>query len=77
MTKRTSHGITTYHANVKSYTMPRICEEFVGDDGNVHYILDNGRTTLQTSYNALWLPIKTKVNWGAKGKNPDRTRIER
>jgi len=66
MTKTTSHGITNYHADRKIYLQPRILEEFVGDDGELQYILDNGRTSPAKLYNGIWLPMRKAVQWKAK-----------
>jgi len=77
MTKENKNGSVIFHPNVKTYLMPQILEEIIGDDGELHYILDNGRTSLATLYNALWLPKRTQINWKAKGENPDRTRVAR
>lgn len=43
-----------YKANKPAHTAPQIIESFVGDDGEVNHILDNGRTTSDLAYCAMW-----------------------
>jgi uncharacterized protein YgfB (UPF0149 family) len=63
-------------AEVKSNAAPVISEQFTDDEGNLQYILHNGRTTLAEKYNALWNPVKGKVMpVGYKGENRDKTKI--
>lgn len=69
-----TNGNVTFHPQVKTYTQPRICEEFE-EDGELHFRLDNGHTSLASAYNALWLPTRTAINWKTKGLNPDKTKI--
>jgi len=47
-------------------------DEITMDDGERHYVLDNGHTTLVSKYNSLWHPKPGIVNWKAKGDNPDK-----
>ncbi len=75
MTKTTTNGSVNFHANVKTYQPPVIVDQFVDDSGELNYVLANGNTTLQTAYNNLWKPIKTQVNWKAKGDRLDSRQI--
>lgn len=77
MTKKNVNGYLNFYASVKSWTPPIIVDQFCDDDGELNYVLANGNTTLQSAYNSLWHPVKSQVNWKAKGDNPDRTRIAR
>ena len=54
---------------------PLILESFVDDDGEINFILDNGRTTLEKNYQKMWEIPKGKIDWKAKGNNPDTRRI--
>jgi len=74
MTKTTTQGVTNFHANCPYLTAPKIEDEFVGDDGELHYALSNGRTTLASRYNSLWHPKPGIVNHDKKykGDNPDK-----
>ena len=75
MTKKNVHGSVVFTASVPTYLPPAIVDEFIGDDGEKHYALSNGNTTLASRYNSLWHPKPGVINWKAKGDNPDRTRI--
>lgn len=68
-------GNVDYKPTVPYNVAPKILDEVVMDDGELHYVLDNGRTSLASRYNSLWHPTKQIVNWNAKGDNPDRTKI--
>ncbi|MES2382424.1 MAG: hypothetical protein V4538_15360 [Bacteroidota bacterium] len=74
MNKTTNGNTVTFHPTVRTYQMPKIMEEMIGDDGELHYILDNGNTSLASRYNSLWLPTKGVVNMAAKAPNPDTTK---
>lgn len=63
-----SNGNTNYHAERKVNTPPAIIDQFVDDDGELNYVLDNGRETLANRYNSLWHPTKKIINWKAKGE---------
>ena len=76
MTKTKENGNLIFHATVKTYLPPIIAHDFIDDDGELNYALSNGNTTLASRYNAVWNPPKGIVNMKAKGRNPDRTRIE-
>lgn len=58
------------------YRQPMIVESFIDDDGETNFVLDNGRTTLEKNYQKMWDIPKGKINWKAKGDNPDRTKIK-
>ena len=72
MTKTTINGNLTWKADVKANYKPNIVDSFMDDNGEKVLVLDNGRETLESRYNALWMPCKGIVNWKAKGENPDR-----
>lgn len=63
-----SNGNTNYHAERKVNTPPAIIDEMVLDDGELHYLLDNGRTSLASRYLALWFPTRKTINWKANGE---------
>lgn len=69
MTKTTHNGSINFHASVKTYIQPLILDQYIDDDGELQYVLDNNRTTPASKYNALWLPIKGTVNMKGKGDN--------
>ena len=67
MRKENKNGNLNFHASVPTYLPPKIVDEFIGDDGEKHYALSNGNTTLASRYNSLWNPTPGKVNWNGKG----------
>jgi hypothetical protein len=69
-----SHNVD-YKTNKKANTAPVIIESFIGDDGEVRHILDNGRETLDTAYVNMWGAKKGIVNWRGKGVNPNHRKI--
>jgi len=75
MTKTTKHGITTFHPNCKCYSAPVIKDQFIDDEGDLTYVLENGNTVLADRYNSLWHPVRGKIDWHTKGENPDKRHI--
>ena len=77
MLKTVTNGNINFHAQVKARYPPVIKESFIDDDGEITYILANGRTCKETVYQNLWYPVKTpiKAKWETKGPNPDTTKI--
>jgi hypothetical protein len=67
MQKTNLNGNLNFHAQVKSYLPPKIVDEITMDDGERHYVLENGHTSLVSRYNSLWKPKPTEINWKAKG----------
>ena len=74
MTKTTINGNLTWKADVKANYKPNIVDSFMDDNGEKVLVLDNGRETLESRYNALWMPNKGIVNWKGRGDNPDKTK---
>ena len=74
MTKTTINGNLTRKADVKVNYKPNIVDSFMDDNGEKILVLDNGRETTETRYNALWNPSKGIVNWKGRGDNPDKTK---
>ena len=74
MQKKHVHGSLVFTANVPTYLPPKIMDEITMDDGERHYVLDNGHTTLVSKYNSLWHPKPGIVNHNKKykGDNPDK-----
>ncbi len=70
-----THGSVVFIAKVKTYHQPKVVDEYMDDDGENHYILDNGNTQLKRLYDSLWHPIKSVINWKSKGENPDKTKF--
>lgn len=70
-----SHNIEFVSTGRKAYTAPEIKESFVDDEGNVIHILANGNTQSDASYMAAWGRPKGKINWKAKGINPDKRHL--
>lgn len=70
-------GNVDYKANVPYQTAPAIKSTFTDKQGNEHYQLANGRSSLKSVYDNLWLPKKGKCNFNKsyKGENPDGTKI--
>lgn len=56
MTKTTINGNLTWKADVKANYKPNIVDSFMDDNGEKVLVLDNGRETLESRYNALWMP---------------------
>ena len=77
MTKSIINGVQTFRADVKAHYKPVIVDSFIDDTGEKILILSNGRETKETTYNALWNPLKGIVNWKGKGENPDKTKAWR
>jgi hypothetical protein len=77
MTIVTKQGVTTIRADVPFHTAPAIKSIFTDKQGNEHYQLANGRSSLKSVYDNLWLPKKGKCNFNKsyKGENPDGTKI--
>lgn len=71
MHKETKFGNTTYHAQVRTWKTPTIKDEFVNDDGVLTYVLESGATVAADRFNNLWHPVKSQVNWSAKGNRID------
>lgn len=69
------NGNIVYKPQVKTYCQPKKLDEYMGDDGELYYVLDNGNTQLKRLYESLWNPVRTAINWKTKGKNPDKTKI--
>jgi len=67
MTKQTINGNVNFHASVPTYTQPKVIDNYMDDEGETVYILDNGRTTLKTAYEKLWMPIKGTIDMKSKG----------
>ena len=74
MTKAMVNGSLTFRAEVKANYKPAIVDSFMDDSGEKILVLDNGRETTETRYNALWMPCRGIVNWKCKGNNPDAMR---
>lgn len=74
MTKAMVNGNLTFRAEVKANYKPAIVDSFIDDNGEKVLVLDNGRQTTETRYNALWNPSKGIVNWKGRGDNPDKTK---
>jgi len=65
-----------YKAEVKENKAPEIIEKYQNDNLETVYVLDNGRETLQSKYDQIWNPAKTKimpVNY--KRENKDKTKV--
>jgi hypothetical protein len=77
MTKTTINGVQTFRPDVKANYKPAIVDSFMDDTGEKILVLDNGRETTETRYNALWMPCKGIVNWKGRGENPDKTKAWR
>ena len=58
MTKAMVNGNLTFRAEVKANYKPAIVDSFMDDSGEKILVLDNGRETTETRYNALWNPCK-------------------
>ena len=73
----TNHnGVLDFHASVKAYRAPVIVSEFNDEvNGEKMYLLESGNTISAKKYNDMWKPAKSKINWKAKGANPDTTKI--
>lgn len=76
MTKTVTNGSTNFHAQVKTYQMPTIVDQFSDDDGVLQFVLSNGNTIPANRYNSLWHPQPGVINWKAKGDNPDKSKIK-
>ena len=76
MTKTTINGVQTFRPDVKANYKPAIVDSFMDDTGEKILVLDNGRETTETRYNALWMPSKGIINWKSKGENPDSRKIK-
>ena len=61
MLKTVTNGNINFHAQVKAHYPPVIKESFIDDDGEITYILANGRTCKETVYQNLWYPVKTPI----------------
>lgn len=61
--------------DVKKNLKPGILDSYIDDEGDKMLVLDNGRECKETIYNAMWLPVKGKIDWKAKGENPDRRKL--
>lgn len=77
MTKTTVNGHHSFRADVPAYYKPAIVDSYMDDSGEKILVLDNGRETPETRYNALWMPDRGIVNWKGKGDNPDKTKAWR
>lgn len=65
-----------FKAEKKSYSAPVILSEFINEDNELTYELDNGNTITASNYKKMWLPTKKEImpaNY--KGENPDKTLI--
>jgi len=71
------NGVQTFRPEVKANYKPAIVDSFIDDTGEKILVLDNGRETPETRYNALWLPNKGIIDWKSKGSNPDKTKAWR
>lgn len=73
MLKTVTNGTTNYRAEVAAHYPPVIKSSFIDEDGEVTYILANGRTCKETVYQNLWYPVKTpiKAKWETKGDGID------
>lgn len=67
---------TDFKPQKKSYTAPKVEEQFTDDDGEVIYVLENGNTIPKIKYDQMWnVPKGAMIHdkkW--KGDNPDRTK---
>ena len=61
------NGNVRFFPTVPTYTAPKIAHDFVDDDGELNYALENGNTTLASRYNAIWNPCKGIVNMKGRG----------
>ncbi len=76
MTKTIIDGNVNYHATCKMYTAPKVIDSFINDEGEKELVLENGNTTLESRYNDLWHPVKSKIKAEHyKGENPDRRNL--
>ena len=66
--------VTNFHAEVKSFTQPKVLDQYMNDEGETMLILDNGRETLLTRYEAMWNVPKGKIitDKKYKGENCDK-----
>lgn len=69
------NGNVVFKPHVRTYHQPKVVDEYMDDDGENHYVLDNGNTQLKRLYDSLWHPIKSVINWKSKGENPDKTKF--
>lgn len=65
------NGNITFHPQVKTYLPPIISHDFIDDNGELNYALQNGNTTLASRYNAIWNPCKGTINPKGKGGRID------
>lgn len=71
-----SHNVDFKCTGKPAHTAPVIIESYVDDaTGEVIHILANGNTQSDTSYMAVWGKPKGKINWKAKGVNPDKRHL--
>lgn len=69
------------HGDYKStgrpvHRAPCIVRQFIGEDGEDWYELDNGRNAPANVFNSLWNPSRgTILSKSYMGSNPDKTRV--
>lgn len=66
-----SHNVNFQPEGKKAHTAPIITGSYIDDDGKIIHTLENGNELSDENYIKHWGQPKTKVNWKAKGENPD------
>lgn len=66
-----SHNVNFQAEGRIAHTAPIITGSFLDDDGKIIHVLENGNELSDENYIKHWGQPKSKINWKAKGENPD------
>lgn len=66
-----SHNVNYQAEGKPAHTAPVINFSYVNDDNEVIHVLVNGNELSDKNYMLHWGQPKSKINWKAKGQNPD------
>lgn len=77
--KKTNLGsdnvVSEFHPSVPMHVAPKVLEQYMNDEGDIIYVLDNGRESKQILYDAMWKKPKGTINWKSKGINPNHRNV--